>query len=201
MAKQHIESSNLNSPDGDHAAIEKQWIEQSRQGDMGAFRKLVEKHESQIYSTVLGMLAHEEDARDVTQQTFIRFFKSLANFRGDAQLSTYLTRIAINLALNELKRRSRKGSWMRLIRKDDPIEQIQDHSQDPERFETQALVQQAIQMLSPEFRSVVVLRMIEGYSTQETADILELPMGTIGSRLNRAQKQLKTILSTWLGKT
>ncbi|MEO1437176.1 MAG: sigma-70 family RNA polymerase sigma factor, partial [Bacteroidota bacterium] len=197
MSKIHKEIKNV-SQSGHPSSNEKDWLAQAKAGDMDAFRKLVERHEQQIYSTALGMLGNEHDAREVTQKAFIRFFKGLKQFRGDSQLSTYLTRIAINLSLNEIRSQSRRSGWMRLIGKDDKAIDLPDHSQDPDREDTRQMVQDAIRQLPPDFRSVVVLRMIEGYSTKETAEILDLPMGTIGSRLNRAQKQLKTILSSWL---
>ncbi|MEM6725242.1 MAG: sigma-70 family RNA polymerase sigma factor [Bacteroidota bacterium] len=197
MSKIHKEKT-IDAQSGRSSSKEQQLISQAKAGDMVAFQQLIEQQEQQIYSTALGMLGHEQDARDVTQNTFIRFYKSLKDFRGDAQLSTYLTRIAINLSLNEIRSKSRRAGWMRLIGKDEKQIDLPDHSQDPDREDTRQMVQDAIRQLPPDFRSVVVLRMIEGYSTKETAEILDLPMGTIGSRLSRAQQQLKTILSGWL---
>ena len=172
-------------------------LEQAKKGNASAFRQLVERHEQQVRSTVIGMLGDTVEADDVAQEVFIRFYKSMDRFRGDAQLGTYLSRIAINLSLNELKRRQRQNKWLTYFQKDDNSLQVEDQSARPERQETKELVHQAIQRLEPEFRAVVVLRLIDGYSVKETAEILNVPKGTIASRLARAQKKLKGILSEW----
>jgi len=169
-------------------------IRLAKQGDEKAFKNLVINHERQVRATVIGMLGNSPEADDVAQSVFIRFFKSMDSFKGEAKLSTYLTRIAINLSLNELKRKQRKGKWMSFLQKDEYTLEIEDQSANPSRQDDKELVQKALQILEPEFRSVVVLRMIEGYSTKETAEILQIPMGTVGSRLLRAQKKLKEIL-------
>lgn len=170
-------------------------IERSRSGDQAAFRLLVDKYEPQVAGTVIGMLGNTEEAEDVGQEVFIRFFRSMGNYRGEAALGTYLTRIAINLSLNALKKRKRRNIF-RFLRNDGEAQdfQIPDHGLTREQVETQQLVQKALQDLEPDFRAVIVLRMIEGYSTKETAEMLEMPLGTVLSRLSRAQKKLKEIL-------
>jgi RNA polymerase sigma-70 factor (ECF subfamily) len=170
-------------------------IEQSKKGDHFAFRQLVERNQQRVRTTVIGMLGEGGETEDVAQEVFIRLYKSLNDFRGEAKLETYLTRIAINLSLNELKSRQKRKARFFLFQKDESAIQIEDLSVNPSQFETKELIQKALQLLEPDFRSVVILRMIEGYSVKETADILELPQGTIASRLARAQKKLYDILS------
>ena len=173
-----------------------QLIEQARKGDSEAFRQLVNRYESQVASTVVGMMGNGPEAEDVGQEVFIRFYKALHQFKGEAALGTYLTRIAINLSLNSIKKRKRKN-LLRFFSQDNqrPELQIPDHGLSQEQRETQELVQQALQCLDPDFRTVMVLRMIEGYSTKETAELLGVPLGTVLSRLARAQKKLKNILA------
>ena len=166
-------------------------ISQTQKGDNEAFSVLVSRYEDQVAKTVMGMMGNCMEADDVGQETFIRFYRSLDKFRGDAALGTYLTRIAMNLSLNELKKRKRSRSFF-----SDNEENGSElhHSEVRDQQETddiQEVVQYAIQELPPKYRSVVVLRMIEGYSTKEAADILNLPMGTVLSRLARAQQNLK----------
>ncbi len=166
-------------------------ITQTRKGDHEAFSVLVSRYKDQVAKTVMGMMGNCMEADDVGQETFIRFYRSIDKFRGDSALGTYLTRIAMNLSLNELKKRKRSHSLF----SDSQENNIEVHSSkvqdDPEADDIQEVVQMAIQELPLKFRSVVVLRLIEGYNTKETAEILNLPMGTVLSRLARAQNHLK----------
>jgi len=168
-------------------------IERARDGDNRAFAELVKRYESQVAAVVIGMLGNSDYADDVGQEVFIRFYKALHGFRGDAALGTYLTRIAINLSLNELKRRKRRLFFYSKSENDKSILESKTDEQ-PDSFENQELVQQALQKLEPQFRAVAVLRLIEGYSTEETAQALKVPLGTVLSRLSRAQKKLQEYL-------
>ncbi len=162
-------------------------------GDDGAFRELVERHESRVAATVIGMLGPGDEAEDVGQETFIRLYRSLGRFRGDSSLGTYLTRIAINLSLTALKKRKRRLS--RFVSQDETERDRPEASWDPrdeiERSEDIRRVRKAVEGLAPDHRAVVVLRMIDGYSTRETAEILDIPAGTVMSRLARAMQRLE----------
>ena len=169
-------------------------LERAKGGDRGAFSQLVKKHESIVAATVIGMLGPGNDAEDVGQNVFIRFYNALSNFRGDAALSTYLTRIAINLSLNEIQRRKRRNLLFFTKRDEDQEFNLPDMQDEAAAYESKEAVNKALQQLEPKFRSVVVLRMLQGYSTAETAKILKLPVGTVLSRLSRAQDKLKELL-------
>jgi RNA polymerase sigma-70 factor (ECF subfamily) len=147
-----------------------------------------------VAATVIGMLGHCTEAEDIGQETFIRFYKSMDKFRGDSSISTYLTRIAINLSLNEIKRRQRRSKFISNT-SEEGMDNIPEKSVSKNKSETKEIVQLAIQKLDPKFRAVLVLRLILGYTTEETAKLLKLPMGTVLSRLTRAQMKLKDILS------
>lgn len=162
-------------------------------GETELYREIIVKYESQVASVIFGMIGKTPEAEDIGQETFIRFYKNLKNFRGDSGVATYLTRIAINLSLNEIKRRKRKN--ILFTSKDNENIEIEDYSNNTETKEDKDLIHKAIQSLTPKFRSVIVLRLIEGYSTQETANLLKIPVGTVLSRLTRAQKKLKEVLS------
>ena len=175
-------------------------IQSVREGNQEAFREIVNRYEALVASTVIGMLGNGQDAEDVGQEVFIRFYKSIKQFRGDSSLGTYLTRIAINLSLNALKKQKRKKIFNFFSSSNEQPElNIPDTGITQEQRETQALVQKALLQLDEDFRSVIVLRMLDGYSTKETAEILELPLGTVLSRLSRAQKKLKDILKVSYG--
>lgn len=165
-----------------------------RSGGSNAFKEIIKKYERQVAATVIGMLGHCPEAEDVGQETFIRFYQSLDKFRGEASIGTYLTRIAINLSLNELKRRKRKRKFF-FLKSDDKMENIPDIRDTTENKDIKKIVRSSIQKLEPKFRTIVVLRLIDGYSTQETAQLLNLPVGTVLSRLARAQMKLKEILT------
>lgn len=165
------------------------------EGEKRAFGEIVRRFEKPVAATVRGMLGDIQQAEDVGQETFIRLYNSLADFRGESRLGTYIQRIAINLSLNEMKKRSRFTSFFyRSDTNDEPS------YADPEEPEGEALtdmreiVDHALKKLSPDFRSVVTLRLIQGYSTKETAEILNLPLGTVLSRLARAKEQLREIM-------
>ena len=185
----------MHSPDDDEL------VARARAGDHGAFRLLVLRYEPAVAATVVGMLGRGDDADDVGQETFIRFHAALDRFRGEASVKTYLQRIAVNLSLNALKRRRR--FHVRFLSRDEPREApLPEPSAsltgEMDAREAQAAVRAAIDRLAPKHRPVVVLRMIEGYSTRETAGILGVPEGTVLSRLARAMKQLETYLEPWV---
>jgi RNA polymerase sigma-70 factor (ECF subfamily) len=177
---------------------EQELVAAAREGDDDAFEELVRCHEAAVAATVIGMLGNCDEAEDVGQETFIRFYRSLKSFRGESSVRTYLTRIAMNLSLNELKRRKRRLSLF--SRK--PVEEFHDLAAPrttPHTGGDTGLVRWAIGKLDLRFRSVVVLRLIEGYSTEETARILDVPLGTVLSRLARAQEKLRVLLKSHIG--
>lgn len=176
-----------------HDVSDHELIQQAQAGDMRAFEELVKKYEAQVAATVIGMLGNVAEAEDVGQEVFVRFHQALPQFRGEAALGTYLTRIAINLSLNALKRRRRRRLFF-VQPKEEPELAVAPEDMAATQ-ENRELIQRALEKLKPEFRSVVVLRLIEDYSVEETAGILQVPPGTVFSRLARAQKKLRKILT------
>jgi RNA polymerase sigma-70 factor (ECF subfamily) len=173
-------------------------IAAAREGDQNAFRELVNRYEAVVARTVYGMLGNCAEAEDVGQETFIRFYRALGSFRGESSLRTYLTRIAMNLSLNELKRRKRR----RLIFSRKPVDEyhdLPDKKAGPDGGVDKELIHRSIMEIEEKFRSVIVLRLIDGYSTEETAEILKIPVGTVLSRLSRAQKKLRGLLEPYMG--
>jgi RNA polymerase sigma-70 factor, ECF subfamily len=167
-------------------------VKAAKNGDMRAFGVIVERNEGKVAGVVKSMLGDTHEAMDVGQEVFIRFYKALEKFKGQSSISTYLLRIAINLSLNELNRRKKRNSLFRT--EEAGLHVSAEHTQN----DLDEAVRHEVDKLDPDFKAVVILRMIEGYSTEETADILKIPMGTALSRLSRAQKKLKTMLSKYL---
>lgn len=175
-------------------------LSRARLGDDSAFREIVERYEGAVAGVVIGMLGCGDEADDVGQETFIRFHRALDEFREDSSVRTYLTRIAMNLSLNALKRRRRFS--LRFISRDqhDIASAEPTISPDPaaDIDERRRVVWRAIRMLSPRHQPVVILRMMQDLSTRETAEALGIPEGTVLSRLARAMRELATTLGPYM---
>lgn len=171
----------------------------AKNGDMAAFKLLVKRLEGQVAATVYSMLGRCPEAEDVGQETFIRLYKSLKSFRGESLIRSYVIRIAINLSLNEIKRRKR---WYQIF--DSPKEtgqsDLPSKKNEAKDFENKDLINWGMRQIKAEYKAVLVLRILEGYSTAETAEILKVPTGTVSSRLARAQMKLKEIIAPQLGR-
>lgn len=177
-----------------------QLVAAARQGDKDAYGVLVERYQDRVFNTLLRVLGSREDARDVTQDALVQAYVKLDCFRGQAKFYTWLYRIAMNLALS-LRRRRRA-----VVSIDEMKEQVGDQPMDrhaaPEQGvldkERAAMVRTALAELADEHRQVLVLREMEDCSYDSIAEILELPIGTVRSRLFRARLQLKDQLKTLL---
>lgn len=185
-------------------SAEEQFLERLRAGDALAFNRLVEERHGDIYALLYRLTEDPEEARDLTQETFLQAFRHLASFRGDADLRTWLYRIAVNQARNRWrwwKRRRRD----RTVSLDAPVsEEIDsplsaglagDEALDPERQalarEREQVLHAALKSLARPYREVIVLRDIEGLSYEEVATALDLNVGTVKSRLNRGRTELR----------
>ena len=179
-----------------HIPSDDSLIDRARKGDQNAFRELLERHQQMVSRTVAGMLGASADVDDLVQEVFIRFYKTLDRFRGDAACSTYLTRIAINASLDALRRRKRMR--LRFVSRDDETVTLPEpgfHDTETERFDRTELINLAMNKLKPHHRAVVVLRLVDGYSTlPKLPEILGIPQGTVLSRLSRATARLRDIL-------
>jgi len=172
---------------------ESDWIAQAKKGDPIAFRHLVQTHQFAVRRTVLGMMGDLDEVDDIAQEVFIRFYKGLSKYRAEAKLSTYLHRIAINLCLDALKRNRRKLQQQSEL-KEDGVWQL--NAENPgKQSDLRDLLTKALQRLEPDFRTVVVLRLVQGYSIKECAQLLKIPEGTVASRLTRGQQKLRVWLN------
>ncbi len=171
-------------------------------GDEGAFNRLVLSYQNRVHGLSYRMMGNLEEAEEVAQEVFITVYKSLPDFRGDSRFSTWLYRVTINHCKNRIKYLGRR-KYYQSDSFDGPVEteegemtkQIADDNLDPmdrlDQKETQALVQEKLNELDEEQKSVILLRDIEGMSYQEIAEILGLREGTVKSRIHRARLDLK----------
>ncbi len=177
---------------------DEQLINLIKRNDQQAFKVLIDRYEKKVATTVINMVGNTDEADDVGQEVFIRFYNNIHQFKGTSSLGTYLTRIAINLSLNELKRQKIRNLrfyfWNSKEEDDERTQEIADSTNFENKSDAANLVKMALQKVEANLRSVLVLRMIEGYDTRETAEILEIPQGTVLSRLSRGQQKLKEIL-------
>lgn len=169
---------------------DKDLVARAKNGDLSAFEEIVTKYKSMMAKVIIGMVGNKQDAEDIGQEAFIRFYSSMHQYNANASLSTYLTRIAINLSINELKKQQ-STKWLSFESKHEQFHS--DDSSNKQRDEKE-IVDKALEQLEPKFKSVIVLRLMQGFSTKETAEILKLPLGTVLSRLARGQKKLKDII-------
>jgi RNA polymerase sigma-70 factor (ECF subfamily) len=175
-------------------------IAECLQGRTSAFGELVCRYQDRLYNTVYRLLDNAEDAQDVVQEAFFNAYQSLESFKGDSLFFTWLYRIAVNTAIS-LKRKQRLVLSMNSGRDDghtvEPLDATE--ASQPghalERAEEERRIQRALNRLSPEHRAVLVMKDMEGQKYETMAEILQVPVGTIRSRLHRARVELRELLS------
>ncbi len=174
-------------------------------GDVAAFDKLVEKYKTKLYGMLYHMLGNHEDAADLSQETFLKAFKSIASFRNQSSFYSWLYRIGMNVAINFLKRRKEVqlylNPWNSDIEEEPILKELtskENVHQTLDRAEHLEKLNEALQKLSNEHRAVVVLHDIEGMRHQEVAKVLGCSEATARSRLFYAHQQLQALLANYL---
>jgi len=174
----------------------------SKAGDLAAFGELVNRYERRIFRLAMNITQNREDAEDATQDAFLKAFRNLANFQGDSRFYTWLVRIAVNEALMRLrKRRPNVTSLDEPVQSDEDLmpRQLEDWGPSPEqryeRSELNNILTSAIGELDPIFRTVFILRDVEGLSTEDTAETLGISVPAVKSRLLRGRLKLRDKLS------
>jgi len=161
-------------------------------GDMAAFEGLVKRYQDRIYNLCLYMLKNRQNAQEAAQDVFVKAYRSLKNFQPHSSLYTWLYRIATNTSIDYL-RKSLPASA-----DDGALADLMSSDPSPERClearEVTAVVQDALQELSPELRAAIVLREVEGLTYEEIAAVLHVSVGTVKSRISRARESLRRLL-------
>ena len=183
-----------NTPFGKMDPNEGELLSRARRGDRRAMEEIILRYERPVAATVTGILGPSPEVDDIGQETFIRFFRAMGRFRGESRIGTYLIRIAINLCRTELKRRRRLAGWPE-AELPAGAEAVAGGTAAADDNEARAIVRAGLRRLDPKYRTVLVLRLMSGYSTRETARILRLPQGTVLSRLSRGQARLREIIA------
>ena len=184
------------------ARSETEFIERLKRGEAAAFEELVAERSGEIYGLLFRLTENREEARDLTQETFLRAFQSIGRFRGEADLRTWIYRIAINQARNRWRwwRRRHRDSTVSLDATQGQsnqalIKTLAEPTDNPEQqalaHERELALRSALQKVGRAYRETVILRDIEGFTYEEIAATLEINVGTVKSRLARGRQELK----------
>lgn len=181
---------------------EKDLVDRARMGDVEAFEKLIEGCQKKVFNIAYKMIGNYDDANELAQEVFLKAFRSIKKFKGDSLFSTWIYKVTANVCLDEIRRRKKR----RVYSLDDDMElndgevkrQIPDNSPTPdlevESNEIKNAVNKSIQELPDDYKSVIILRDIQGFSYEEISKIVNCPEGTVKSRINRARQALRKIL-------
>ena len=172
-------------------------IRQAKQGDREAFGVLVQRYQRRVVGVALAVVHNPDDALELAQETFVRAYENLGSFESRSSFSTWLYRIAANLAI-DLRRREGRHSFVRGEDAEVEIERLPSSAGDSfaefSRTELNRRLREALDELTPEHRAVILLREVEGLSYDEISDVLQCPRGTVMSRLHYARNRLRMIL-------
>ncbi|HYE25716.1 MAG TPA: sigma-70 family RNA polymerase sigma factor [Clostridia bacterium] len=198
----------IESKVGEPASDETLLVQAAKNGDVTAFEDLVRRYDRNVFRIAQHITQNREDAEDVVQDAFLKAYQNLGQFQGQSKFYTWLVRIAVNEALMRLRRRRPE----RMVSLDEDVKteedsmprEVADWAPNPEQLYTQAelkdILSKTIQGLPPSFRTVFVLRDVEGLSTEETANALDLSVPAVKSRLLRARLQLRERLTKYFKK-
>jgi RNA polymerase sigma-70 factor, ECF subfamily len=193
---------------GEPVTEEQALVQAAKRGEVAAFEDLVRRYDRNVFRIAQHITQNREDAEDVVQDAFLKAYENLDQFQGQSKFYTWLVRIAVNEALMKLRKRrpERMVSLDEEVKTEDDAlpREVADWTPNPEQQYTQAelrdILSRTIQGLPPGFRTVFVLRDVEGLSTEETAEALDLSIPAVKSRLLRARLQLRERLSRFFQK-
>jgi RNA polymerase sigma-70 factor (ECF subfamily) len=192
-------------------ALEQRLIDRLIARDERAFNELVRAYERRVFALVLRMIGDRAEAEDLAQEVFVQVFKAIGTFRGDAKLSTWIYRIAVNLCKNRAKylrvRHTGEQEELEAVAERVPLGEAKRANvgqvERPDEMiagkQVEQIVQRAILQIEPDFRECLVLRDVEELSYEEIGEIAGLPAGTVKSRIHRARAMLREIVERELG--
>jgi RNA polymerase sigma-70 factor (ECF subfamily) len=185
-------------------------VKRVRGGDQRAFKLLVERYQRKVYAVALGMLKNREDAMDVSQEAFVKVYKYLDHFKGDSSFYTWLYRITVNICIDVLRKRAGAGGEAVEYDESVPMDLSEANigalgtrlGTNPQksalRRELAEKIQEALAQVPEKHRAILLLREVEGMSYEDLSRTLEIPKGTVMSRLFHARAKVQKILSEYL---
>lgn len=178
-------------------ADESNLLKAFQRGNVEAFGVLVHRYQDRLYTALTRFLDSRDDALDVLQETFLSAFANAGNFKGNSRFYTWIYRIGMNHAI-DLHRRKKPRTTLSIYQGDQPefADPREEGGPDQQmiREEERQLIRKALQILSAEHRTVIVMKEIDDMRYEEIAEVLEVPVGTVRSRLHRARSELKLVL-------
>ena len=191
------------SNDNESELTDSEIIRRFKEGEVDLFPQLIDRHHRKAYQIAFGILRQHHDAEEVVQDSFVKIYKVLDNFRGDSQFTTWMFRIVTNYAKNRYRWNKRRGSQQN-VSIDAPVDgadteslvrQIPGNEMNPEKgvafSELKKGVYKHLDEISPLYREVLILRNIEGYSYEDIASVLDCKIGTVKSRIARGREELR----------
>jgi RNA polymerase sigma-70 factor, ECF subfamily len=184
--------------------MEKLLVKKSQSGDVESFELLINAYDKRAYNIAYRVMGNEENAKDMAQEALLRVFRSIKDFKGQSSFSTWLYRVVTNVCLDELRRRKNE----KYVSMDSTIQtdsgelhmELCSDKETPEsvyeRVEQRELITKAINELNEDYKSVIVLRDIQGFSYEEISNMLDCSLGTVKSRINRARNMLRERLKS-----
>ena len=192
------ERSNPSDPMASDSISDADYVRRLQRGETDAFEMLVRRHEKTIFNLVYRMLGDYDEAAEVSQEVFLSAYRAIGRFRGDANFSTWLYRIALNHTSTRRKSLGRRQQRNVAIDDTEPVRDLQPGpAETMEKKEIRERVQRALNNLEPDDATVIVLRDLQDIPYEEVARLLEVPVGTVKSRLHRARQALKSQLATY----
>lgn len=190
--------SNSSDPMASDSISDAEYVRRLQRGETEAFEMLVRRHEKTIFNLVYRMLGDYDEAAEISQEVFLSAYRAVGQFRGDANFSTWLYRIALNHTSTRRKSLSRRQQRNVAIEDTEPARDPQPGpAESMEKKEIREHVQHALNSLEPDDATVILLRDLQDIPYEEVARLLEIPVGTVKSRLHRARQALKSQLSSY----
>ena len=190
--------SNPTEPMVSAAISDAECVQNLQRGQTDAFEILIRRHEKTIFNLVYRMLGDYDEAAEVSQEAFLSAYRAIGTFRGDSNFSTWLYRIALNHATTRRKSLNTRQQRNISIENTEPVSDPQPGpAETMEKKEIRERVQQALNSLEPDDATVILLRDLQDVPYEEVARVLEIPIGTVKSRLHRARQALKTELASY----